>query len=145
MMFNYTSNSTCLFWVFHQAVPAWVAILFFARGARLSESAFLVSLLPICGPFPAIGIAFAVCVLGLNRVCSSAGGFLRVLRASVSLPNLIGVFVVAPLVAAFICCNPAAGRFSFAWMETYAVFSFTRWLLFFGCELGLYFAFTFGA
>ena len=142
-VFNYTSNSTCLFWVFHQAVPAWVATLFVARGARLSEVAFLLSLLAIYCPIPATGVAFAVCVLVLHRV-RSGGEFAAVFRACVSLPNLVGVLVVAPLVAAFICSNPAAGQLSFVWTEMGTTFFLRRWTLFFVCELGLYFALTFG-
>ena len=143
IVFNYTSNSTCLFWVFHQAVPAWMAILFIARGARLSEVAFLASLLAIYCPLPATGVAFAVCVLVLHRV-RSGGEFAAVFRACASLPNFVGVLVVVPLVAAFICSNPAAGRLSFAWTEMGTTFFLRRWTLFFVCELGLYFLLTFG-
>lgn len=144
IVFNYTSNSTCLFWVFHQAVPAWMAILFVARGARLSEVAFLASLLVIYCPLPATGVAFAVCVLVLHRLRSGCGNFAAVFRECISLPNLVGVLVVVPLVAAFICSNPAAGRLSFAWTAMGMAFFLKRWALFFVCELGLYFVLTFG-
>jgi len=144
IVFNYTSNSTCLYWVFHQAVTAWVAILFVARGLRLSCAAFVISLLPLCGPLPAIGIAFTASVLAVFRLCRP-GGWKAVFWGVLSIPNAVGLFVVAPLVASFLCCNPAAGNFSFAWTVMGTAFFVKRWLLFFGCELGLYFALTFGA
>ena len=141
--FNYTSNSTCLFWVFHQAVPGWIAIMFVARGLNVSEAAFLGSLLLINCPLPATGIVFVVCVLALHRVCSGTCGLIALFRSGVSFPNLIGLLIVAPLIAGFVCSNPASGNFSFAWTEKWAEFSFLKWILFFGCELGLYFFVTF--
>lgn len=60
-LFQYSSNSTQLFWVPNHALPAWIAIALFLRHWRhpdfLQFSPMLFAALPLWSPFAAIGMA----------------------------------------------------------------------------------------
>lgn len=56
--FQFSSMSTCLFWAFNQAVAPWVATILFLQERDASNYILLLSGALICGPFPALGLAF---------------------------------------------------------------------------------------
>lgn len=143
--YQFSSNSTCLYWVFHQTVAPWVAILLIARGVRLSDVAFILSLVLICAPLPSIGIAFFVSVLVVRCLVelTKLGKWRDAVSSVVSLQNMIGVFVVVPVVALYLSANPQCGGFSFVWSDMPCLFFVRRTLLFLFCEVGLYFLLTY--
>lgn len=56
--FQFSSISTCLFWAFNQAVAPWVATVLFLQEKDSSNYILLLSGALLCGPFPALGLAF---------------------------------------------------------------------------------------
>ncbi len=54
--YQFSSTTTCLFWVFNQAVPAWVVTLCFAGEKSPRNYAFLVGCALPCAPFPCVGL-----------------------------------------------------------------------------------------
>lgn len=60
LLFQYSSNTTQLFWVPNHALPAWIAIIIFFRHWKHPEFYIFVpytlALLPLWSPFAAIGI-----------------------------------------------------------------------------------------
>ncbi len=60
---QYSSLTTCLFWVYNQALPAWICTALVADSkATLPQKAFIAALLFAYSPFPFIGIVAYVCM-----------------------------------------------------------------------------------
>lgn len=143
--YQFSPNSTCLYWVFHQAVPAWVAILLVARGAQLSTIALIASFALICGPLPGIGIAFFVAVLVGRQMFERVrdGRWRIAVSDALSFQNMTGVFVVFPAVALFFFSNSQSAQFSSAWSEKGVGWFASRTALFLACVVGPYAVLTF--
>lgn len=54
--FQYSSNTTCLFWVYNQTVVAWIITLCIINEKKIKDFAFLGLLAFPYGPFPFVGI-----------------------------------------------------------------------------------------
>ena len=140
--FQFTSNNALLAWVFHQTVVPWVATLLLLDRARcFPYAAFVVSLVPLCGVFPAVGLAWILAALLVVAATKAFGG--RSLGPFVeslfTLPNLVGILVVVPLVSALLFTNTAAGEVQLAWVGVPSKLRFLcHWLFFVTCEVGLY-------
>lgn len=141
-LFQFTSNNALLAWVFHQTVVPWIATLLLLEGERcFPYAAFVVALVPLCGVFPSVGLAWIVAVLMAVAAFKAfsermIGPFFKSL---ITLPNLVGILVIAPLVAAFLLTNTAAGEVQPAWVGVHSkMFFVRRWLLFVTCEVGFY-------
>lgn len=139
-IFNFTSNSTLLYWVYHQTVASWIVVLLLARGARVAWIGFVIPLLLLNGPLPASGIVVigGAAVLAWAWPNLQSRQFRLVVRKALALPNLIGAFVVFPIVWSYLSSNPQSGNFSFAWTSVGTGFFFRRYLVFICCEIGLY-------
>lgn len=60
---QYSSLTTCLFWVYNQALPAWICTALATNlKTTLAQKAFIVALLFAYSPFPFIGIVAYLCV-----------------------------------------------------------------------------------
>ena len=55
--YQFSSNTTDLFWVFNQAIPAWVATMLFLNENSPKNYAFIISCLLLAATFPAVGLA----------------------------------------------------------------------------------------
>jgi len=141
--FNYPSNSSCLYWAFHQTAATWIAVFYIARGVRMLELAFVVSLVSLSAPLPNVGLAFIAAALVLRRLAVSRRDAWDVVKAAVSVPNITGVAVVTPLVAALLCANDQTGGITFAWYDMGAGFFFRRCVFFLCFEIGLYFVLSY--
>ncbi len=142
---QFSSNSTCLYWVFNQTIAPWVAILLLARGVRLADIAFVLALVLICAPIPSMGVGFFVAVLvvrGLIELVKS-DKWHDVVSGVFSSQNIIGVFVIVPIVFLYLSANPRSAGFSFAWVGMALDFFVCRTVLFLACEVGLYFLLTY--
>ena len=59
---QYSSLTTCLFWVYNQALPAWICTALVTNPkVTLAQKAFIAALLFAYSPFPFIGIVAYVC------------------------------------------------------------------------------------
>jgi len=54
--FQYSSVTTQLFWVFNQAIPAWVVCNFIFLYEKPKNMVFLLALLPLSSSFPSVGL-----------------------------------------------------------------------------------------
>lgn len=62
-MYQYSSLTTCLFWVYNQALPAWICtVMMINSRVTLAQKAFIAALLFSFSPFPFIGIVAYVCM-----------------------------------------------------------------------------------
>lgn len=62
---QYSSMTTCLYWVFNQAVPAWLGTILFLLDKRIGARFFIVALVVAFSPFPAIGLLGILCILAV--------------------------------------------------------------------------------
>lgn len=70
---QYSSPTTCLFWVYNQTIPAWIcAALLLCTQLKLAQKVFISSLLFCFSPFPFIGfvlyVAIEHCVIIAQRM-----------------------------------------------------------------------------
>ena len=69
--YQYSSLSTCLFWVFNQALPAWIAtMLVLDSHCTPVQKAFIVAVVFCFAPFPFIGL---VAYVALDYILSAYG------------------------------------------------------------------------
>lgn len=96
-LFQYSSNTTLLFWVPNHAIPAWIAAaLFFRHWRNHAFPAFapmMLAVLPLWSPFALIGIAP---LMLLPAALAIRQGTWPQLRVPYVLPA-IGVFLIATL------------------------------------------------
>lgn len=104
--FQFSSFTTQLFWVFNQALPAWVTIAFIYIQKKNSSIFFILSLCIISSPFPFVGmIPIAIYCVFRNAKEQSC----NVLRSKVvSIPNLIGVIAVGIISVLYLFGNASA-------------------------------------
>ena len=126
--------------VFHQIVVPWMAVLLLADECQSSHAAFLLSLVLICGPLPSIGIAIIALFLVVKAVVSRIGEIGALACDLFSFENMVGVFAVCPVVAAYLTASPQSGVFGFAWNGKSAVAFFGKYVLFVFVEVGIYLA-----
>lgn len=58
--FAYSSNITQLFWVFNQALPAWILTLLFLNNKSFKNIGIIITLSLLFSPFPTIGFIFII-------------------------------------------------------------------------------------
>lgn len=142
VLFQFTSNSALLSWVFHQTVVPWLATALFLDGRRMFPcSVFILALIPLCGPFPAVGLGWMLAVMALTAAARTRvrAAWRDLVKSLATFPNLVGVLVVVPLVAALLFTNSATGQVGPAWSDVQPrSYFFHRWMLFVVCEIGVY-------
>lgn len=114
-VFQFSSNTTCLFWVYNQAVPAWLAVLLLMQRPKDLSSYALVGLcaLPF-SPFPFVGVFFCMALLAaveLISLCRKAGlrsGACTLLRRCLSAENLLACAAIIPCFAPYFMANQAS-------------------------------------
>ena len=65
--FQYSSFTTCLCWVYNQALIPWLCILLLLLEKKISSFVFIGMACLFCGPFPFIGFLIYAVTLGVKR------------------------------------------------------------------------------
>ena len=105
--FQYSSFSTCLFWVFNQAVPAWVATLILLVDRRIENFAFCGLCIFISSPIPLIGLFPIYVVIGIQELIKAKGRWTTVVYKVFSLQNIIACLVIFPICLVYYMDNAA--------------------------------------
>lgn len=113
--YQFSSHTTCLFWVYNQAVPAWLALLLLLDSPRDVGGFALVGLLSFpYSPFPFAGLAAAMAAQALALlVCACrkqglARGASGLLRECLSARNLLACAAVIPIFLPYFASNQAS-------------------------------------
>ena len=113
--YQFSSNTTCLFWVYNQAVPAWLALLLLLDAPRDVGGYALVGLLSFpFSPFPFAGLALAMVFAALAllvqaiRSQGAARGALSLLRQCASGRNLLACAAIIPIFLPYFASNQAS-------------------------------------
>ena len=107
--FQYSSFTTCLFWVYNQALPAWLCFLCLLNEKKLSSYVFIGMMCLFCAPLPFVGFFIYAVALGIIRAIESfrhkqAG---KLIKEILSLPNIVSILVIFPIIATYLLSNSA--------------------------------------
>jgi len=111
--YQFSSMTTQLFWVFNQAVPAWLACTLIFLGERPRNMLFTVSLLILTSTFPFAGLLPFVCYFMISRCgwdtdTKTIGGLCRACRKNWgSVQNVLGFGAAAVTSGVYISGNYA--------------------------------------
>ncbi|MEY8544069.1 hypothetical protein [Dubosiella newyorkensis] len=110
--YQFSSNTTDLFWVFNQAIPAWVATMLFLNEKSPKHYAFIIGCLLLAATFPAVGLA----VLMIGKYI---GDLIRVIHSksqknflieTLSVSNIGSVLLLVPTILSYLLMNSAIGK-----------------------------------
>lgn len=107
--FQYSSLSTDLFWVYNQAIIAWLMTLTFYIEQKEKNYALIVMLCLFCAPFPAIGLAAYMIVLAVDNFFKAvdADKIHAYIKDVFSVQNIIAAFVILPAAGTYLSSNAA--------------------------------------
>ena len=138
-LFGFSPNTELLYWVFNQTVVPWIAALLVMVDRNCHRLLFVVALCLLCGPFPAIGLAFLCGIRLVVDLCASyrSGGVRKFFRYVFSFENVVGLLAVTPLVYSYLSTNSRTGTICPAWTGQECFL--WRYVAFVAFTVGLYF------
>ena len=104
--FQFSSLTTCLFWVFNQTVGAWLATVCFLQEDDCRNYLLLGTACLMCGPFPFVGLVIFMVVRGIVLLAQRQKG---VLQSAFSPANVLVLVVVFSITASYFLANNAFG------------------------------------
>lgn len=107
--YQYSSFTTCLFWVFNQAIPAWICLLCILNEKSVKNFVFIGMMCLFNAPIPFAGLfVFCICIgskQGIVLVKEKKGNLF--IKDIVSIPNTLGVILFFPVIATYVLSNAA--------------------------------------
>ncbi len=105
--FQYSSNMTCLYWVFNQVIVPWILVLLIMNEKKLKNIAMYGILSAPFGPLPMIGIIILCALKTVSAFCVAVkskkiGEFFRDLF---SVQNVLAMLAVAPVYLLYYSSN----------------------------------------
>lgn len=106
---QYSSMTTCVYWVFNQVIVPWLTVLCFLFEQDARNYLILGICCICCGPFPFVGLVICMIVREAGRLVSSARAHRlgQALRQTFSPPNLILLLCIFPALGLYFLTNPA--------------------------------------
>lgn len=106
---QYSSNTTQLFWVFNQAIPAWLVTALLFHEQRMSNYAFLGLILLPYGPLPFVGIFFIMILQALQKLGSAIRQqkLSAFFKQTVTIPNFLAIATLFPIYYFYYSTNTA--------------------------------------
>ena len=105
--FQYSSITTTLFWVFNQTVISWETTLAMLQEKKPHYFVFLGVMCLFNGPLPFAGFVVLALARGIQFTWQNRKKPAFFLRELFSIPNMISLFVLFPIVLTFFSCNRA--------------------------------------
>ncbi|GMO38285.1 MAG: hypothetical protein Ta2B_17980 [Termitinemataceae bacterium] len=136
--FQYSSMTTQIFWVFNQAIPAWVATALLLNQKNNKNIIFIMGVLLLNSTFPFMGLLPIICHLILSK--SKINDKINIgnsVKSCMSIQNVAGGGIAGIITFLFLASNVRTSTFSF--VSTTLVKYFTFCIL----EFGLYMFFVF--
>lgn len=107
--YQYSSFTTCLFWVFNQSVIPWIAFMCILREKTVSNYIFLGMMCLFSGPLPFLGVFVYCIVLGICKfveLCKLKSAK-SIIKQILSPSNLIATIFLFPVIGTYLLCNDA--------------------------------------
>lgn len=111
--YQFSSMTTQLFWVFNQAIPAWVACMLLIQENNPKCMLWVLSLLMLSSTFPFIGLIPFGLYFMVYKMMKRENRKERVkefFRVTCSVPNLLGVGVIGILSFSYLLSNDSGKR-----------------------------------
>ena len=107
--FQFSSNTTCLFWVYNQAIPAWIATLLFLNEKSNKMYALIIVCTLISAPLPCVGLALYMVGYATYKMIGSIKRHCVIgyLKETFSIINVIPAIFVFPILAFYFMTNSA--------------------------------------
>lgn len=119
---QYSSNTTILFWVFNQGIPAWLLTLMFYNNRKNVENYGLLGLLCFfCAPMPFLGLAiFLILYFIKDFILKCKKGELSdYLKKVFSVENIIAIAFLTPIVLLYFMSNATMSYDSNSFIATH--------------------------
>ena len=144
--YQYSSITTCLYWVFNQSVIPWMMTLCFLMDSDERNYVTYSAACLICGPLPLIGLAILMVFRAVCRLirCIREQRVKDWCKAIFSVGNILVVILCVPMMAVYLLSNSAlaATGESQRVVEQASFFSTGYWnrslLAFYAVEVGVY-------
>lgn len=106
---QYSSFTTCLFWVFNQAVIPWICIALLLQEKDVSSFVHIGIMCLFCGPFPFIGYFIYAISLGFIYLIKAVKyhKIIDFIKKIFSVQNIVCALIIFPFIAAFLLANDA--------------------------------------
>ncbi len=109
---QYSSITTCLFWVFNQTIIPWLITLLFLVEKNSRNYIFYGTICLLCGSFPCVGLVLLMIVKTVksffdNKTRRPIG---HVMRQILSAQNVLSLFFLFPVVSAYILSANTVGN-----------------------------------
>ena len=106
---QFSSNTTCLFWVFNQAIPAWITTLCFANEKTNRNYVFIISTALLSATLPCVGVAILMLgKAGIELINSIRLGIWKsYFKETFGLSNLATLFSWVPIICLYLISNSA--------------------------------------
>lgn len=102
---QYSSFSTGMFWVFNQFIPTALLTLLIFNGRNIRHFGFLIALALFFAPYPAAGIGIFMIAYAGKELLQSKCRKLFIAEEIFSVPNIVGVFWLLPLLVLYFMTN----------------------------------------
>ena len=104
---QYSSITTCLYWVFNQAIVPWLATVLFLMEKDAENYVFLGIACLCCGPLPFVGLVILMLSRWFFSLLTAADKreLARCVRSVFSLSNLLMLAVILPLLGIYFLSN----------------------------------------
>lgn len=134
---QFTSMTAQLFWVFNQAIPAWISTALILTQKNCKSMMFILSLTMLTSTIPFVGLIPIVIYLYIKRVRVDRSSWKEIFTVQ----NIIGVVVVGGCVFLYLAGNISGGvvrreQAGFTVVEPAA--RLLKYLLFYFLEFGVY-------
>ncbi len=121
--YQYSSFTTCLFWVFNQSIIPWIAFACLLQEKTIRNYVFLGMMCLFSGPLPFIGF-FVFCIgLGIVKATEAIRNknFTSFLKDIISPSNMLAVFFIFAFVGSYLLSNTAISGSGALRLETQTV------------------------
>lgn len=144
---QFSSLTTCLFWVFNQAVVPWMAILCFIQEKSVRDYVFLGVCVFASGPIPFLGVFVYMAAFAINYLIQKKGKLREYFQEIFSISNVSAVIIFVPFILYYmsnLAINVGAKdtdaiSFLFFQVEPVSAKFLVRVALFWIIEVGVYF------
>lgn len=112
---QFSSLTTCLFWVFNQTVIPWMCTLVFVNERTPSRYLPLWAACLFAGPLPAIGLCVLMLAQGIAALVEGRGKRGGLLKEACSLKNALSLPAIAVLAIYFLSSSATSGELAESW------------------------------
>lgn len=129
--YQFSSNTTCLFWVYNQAVPAWIATLLFLNEKNNKLYALIISCALLSAPLPCVGLAIYMVGHVMFELFNAIKQrySLIYLKETFCMTNILPTVFVFPILAIYFMVNSALENSNIVQVQS---LHFNQYIIFLG-------------